>query len=125
MGSTAGSSHQANTQIGFRVARLTLACGYRVAQKKFRERQKAKQANNNRRLQELEERLERLIQEKQDLHSTNQLLSHILEVNNTHFGELQSQQAPPPSRTLYSSPINPPLPISILPCHPLLCFQTQ
>jgi hypothetical protein len=44
----------------------------------------------------MEEKLERLLQEKRDLHSTNRLLSHTLQVNNTHFGELQSQQVPPP-----------------------------
>ena len=67
-----------------------------MAQKKFRERQKAKVAHNNRRLHELEERLERRLQEKQDLHSTNKLLSHTIDVSNTHFGELQSQQVPCP-----------------------------
>jgi len=67
----------------------------RVAQKKFRERQKARVAKNNKRLEEMEEKLERVLQEKKDLDSTNRLLSHTLQVNNTHFGELQSQQARP------------------------------
>lgn len=54
----------------------------------------ARMAQSNRRLQELEGRLQNAHREKEALESRLHLLNHTMLVNSTHYTELECQQVP-------------------------------
>ena len=65
----------------------------RVAQKRFRERQKARMRTSAQQVQELTARMDALLREKAELEARNHVLQHTVDLSTQHFGEVFAQEA--------------------------------